>query len=271
MAMNNIVLVTRYGSLEAENIANKVAQLLHKRGANVYTVSPLSVMNSKQLDSEDELRRTALDLAIAIGGDGTTLRAVRWLSNTVPVFGIRLAGSRGILAETTVDELEPALDRIFSNSFYLEKRMRIYASIDGLEFPPALNEILINKINVTRTPTYTIRFAQDQLKQRMDGIMIATPTGSTGHSFSLGGPVLHENLNVLVIMPLGPVNRMPPLVVPNEQVEVRSNADSSIIIDGQSTFEIKYEEDIRIARYEHDAVFLRFETKGLRQLAKLGF
>jgi len=271
MMIKNIVLVTRYGSPEAENIANKVAQLLHKRGANVYTVSPLSVINATQLDSEDELRRTSLDLAIAVGGDGTMLRAVRWLSNAVPVFGIRLVGSRGILAETNPDELEPALDRIFSNSFCLEKRMRIYASIDGREFPAALNEILINKINVTRTPTYTIKFAQDQLTQRMDGVMIATPTGSTGHSFSLGGPVLHENLNVLVIMPLGPVNRMPPLVVPVEPIEVRSNADSSIIVDGQSTFEIKYEQDIKIARYKHDAIFLRFETKGLRQLAKLGF
>jgi NAD+ kinase len=257
--------------MEAENAAAKVAQLLHKRGANVYTVSPLSVMNAKQLDSEEELRRTPLDLAIAIGGDGTVIRAVRWLSNTVPVFGVRLAGSRGILAETTPDELEPALDRVFSNSFCLEKRMRIHASIDGQEFPPALNELLIDRINVTRTPTYTIKFAQDQLKQRMDGVMIATPTGSTGHSFSLGGPVLHENLNALVIMPLSPVNRMPPLVVPNEPIEVRSNADSSIVVDGQSTFEIRYEQDIKIAKYKHDAVFLRFETKGLRQLAKLGF
>lgn len=271
MTINNIVLVTRYSSVEAENIANKVSQLLHKRGANVYTVSPLSVENAKQLNSEDELRRIALDLAIAIGGDGTTLRAVRWLSNAVPVFGIRLSGSRGILAETTPDQLEPALDRIFSNSFYLEKRMRIYASINGHEFPAALNEILINRINVTRTPTFTIRFAQDELKQRMDGIIISTPTGSTGHSFSLGGPVLHENLNALVITPLSSVNKMPPLVVPTDQIEVRSNADCSLIVDGQSTFEVKSNQNFRIARYEHDAVFLRFERKGLRQLAKLGF
>jgi NAD+ kinase len=271
MTMKNIVLVTRYGSLEAENTANKVAQLLHKRGANVYTVSPLSLMNASMLDSEEELRRTPLDLAIAVGGDGTMLRAVRWLSNSVPVFGIRLAGSRGILAETTPDDLESALDRIFSNSFCLEKRMRIHASVDGMEYPPALNEIFISKINVTRTPTYTIKFAQDELTQRMDGVMIATPTGSTGYSFSSGGPVLHENLNVLVITPLSPLNRMPALVVPVEQIEVRSNSDSSIVVDGQSTFEIKYEQDIKISRYKHDAVFLRFETKGLRQLAKLGF
>ena len=271
MVINNIVLVTRYSSVEAENIAKKVAELMRKRGANVYTVSPLSVENAKELDSADELRRITLDLAMAIGGDGTTLRAVRWLSNAVPVFSIKLAGSRGILAETTPDQLEPALDSIFSNSFYLEKRMRIYASINGLEFPPALNEILINRINVTRTPTYTIRFAQDELKQRMDGVIISTPTGSTGHSFSLGGPVLHENLNALVITPLSSVNKMPPLVVPNEPIVVRSNADSSIIVDGQSVYEIKSEQDFRIARYEHDAVFLRFKPKGLRQLAKLGF
>ncbi len=271
MTINNIVLVTRYNSAEAESIAIKVAHLVRKRGVNVYTISPLSIESAKRLDSEDELRHIKLELAIAIGGDGTTLRTVRWLSNAVPVFSIKLAGSRGILAEITPEQLEPALDSIFSNSFYLEKRMRIYASINGHEFPPALNEILINRINVTRTPTYTIRFAQDELKQRMDGVIISTPTGSTGHSLSLGGPVLHENLNALVITPLSSVNRMPPLVVTTEPIEVRSNGDSSIIVDGQSTFETKSEQDIRIARYEHDAVFLRFKSKGLRQLAKLGF
>lgn len=271
MAINNIILVTRYNSPEAESIGSKVADLMRKRGANVYTVAPLSIDNTIRLESEDALKDIKFDIAIAVGGDGTTLRAVRWMNSSTPVFSIKLAGSRGILAEVTTDHVEQALNSIFSNSFYIEKRMRIYASIDGLEFPPALNEILINRINVTRTPTYTVRFAEDELKQRMDGIIISTPTGSTGHSFSLGGPVLHEDLNALVITPLSPVNRMPSLVVPFEPIEVRSNADSNIIVDGQSVFETKSEHQIRIARYERDAVFLRFKHKGLRQLAKLGF
>ncbi|MFQ5921137.1 MAG: NAD(+)/NADH kinase [Nitrososphaerales archaeon] len=271
MAINNILLVTRYGSSEARDIARKVAEIVQKKGANVYTVSPLSFDKSKELDSEEELKDIPLDLAIGVGGDGTVLRAVRWMRNSVPVFSIKLAGSRGILAETTPEEVESALDRIFANSFYLEKRMRVYASIDGLASSPALNEILINRMTLTRTPTYTIRFAHDELSQRMDGVLVSTPTGSTGHSFSLGGPVLHEGLDALVITPLGSVNRMPQLVVPNEQIEVRSNDEASIIVDGQSAFEIKSNQNIKIARYQHDAVFLRFETKGLRQLAKLGY
>lgn len=271
ISINNILLVTRYNSPEARKIARKIAEMVQKRGATVYTVSPLSVESGRQLDSEDELKKVTLDLAIGVGGDGTTLRAVRWMHNAVPVFGVKLAGSRGILTESTPDELDASLDRIFSNSFYLERRIRVYASIDGLESPPALNEILINRINPTRTPTYTVRFAQDEIRQRMDGVVVSTPTGSTGHSFSLGGPVLHEGLEALLITPLSSLNRMPPLIVPIEEIEVISNADSSIIVDGQSAFEIQSDRNIRIARYEHDAVFLRFQPRGLRQLEKFGY
>lgn len=271
MTINNVVVITRYGSREAEELARKTVQLLHKRGVSVNTIAPLSIENAKELDSADELGKMKLDLAIAVGGDGTMIRAVRWLASSVPVFGVKLGGSRGILAEAKADELESALDRIFSNSFCLEKRMRIQASLNGLKSPPALNEILVSRLNPTRTPTFTIKFAQDELRQRMDGVIISTPTGSTGYSFSLGGPVLHETLSALIITPVSSINRTPPLVVPVEVVGIRSNADSSIIVDGQSTLEIRSEQDIRISRYEHDAVFLRFERKGLRQLAKLGF
>ncbi len=271
MTLNDVLLVTRYSSPEAVDIAKKVAMILRKRGSNVYTISPLSVSDARELDSEEKLGELKLNLAIAVGGDGTMLRAVRWMRDAVPVFGIRLAGSRGILAEIAPDETEQSLERIFSNSYYLEKRMRIYASVNGLESSPALNEILISRINLIRTPTYAIRFARDELRQRMDGILVSTPTGSTGHSFSLGGPVLQEGLNALVITPLSYFNRMPPLVVPTEEIEVTSNADSSVIVDGQSAFEIGSGRNVKIARYEHDAVFLRFERRGLRQLAKLGF
>jgi NAD+ kinase len=271
VTISSIILVTRYNSTEAENTAARVAELVRKRGVRAYTVSPLSIPNTTKLESEDALKNVNLDLAIAVGGDGTTLRAVRWLNNSTPVFSIKLAGSRGILAEATIDQVESSLENIFANAFYLERRMRIFASVDGQEFPPALNEILINRLNVTRTPTYTIRFAEDELRQRMDGIIISTPTGSTGHSFSLGGPVLHEALDALVITPLSSVNRMPSLVVPVEPIEIRSNADYGIVVDGQSVFETRSERTVKIARYERDAVFLRFRSKGLRQLAKLGF
>jgi NAD+ kinase len=105
----------------------------------------------------------------------------------------------------------------------------------------------------------------------MDGIVISTPTGSTGHSFSIGGPVLHEGMNCLILSPLASVNRMPQLVMPVEEITIQSSHESHLIVDGQETFKVDPESPIRILRYSEDATFLRLEKKGMRQLAKLGF
>lgn len=271
MDIHNVALVTKHNSAYAEEIARKTSKLLQERGSNVYTISPFSVEKGTMLNNLDELNGKDLDLAIAIGGDGTTLKIVRAFTNSVPIFGIKGGGTRGILAAIDADELEDGIQKIFSNSFHLEKRMRVYASVNGMKSAPALNEVYISRINITRTPTYTIKFKEDELQQRMDGIIISTPTGSTGHSYSVGGPVLYEELNVLLLTPMNSVNRMPPLIFPDEPIEIRSNFEARIVVDGQDVVEIKPEENIRVARYEHDAVFIRFKTKGLRQLAKLGF
>ncbi|MEP0825391.1 MAG: NAD(+)/NADH kinase, partial [Nitrososphaera sp.] len=111
----------------------------------------------------------------------------------------------------------------------------------------------------------------DEIKQRMDGIVVSTPTGSTGHSFSIGGPVLHEGMSCLILSPLASVNRMPQLVIPVEEITVQSTYESHVVIDGQESFTVRADEPIRISRYADDAVFLRLQKKGMRQLSKLGF
>jgi len=271
MNIRNVAIVTKHNSPLAEQISRKVVKLLQERGCQVYTISPFIVEKGIMLSNLDELIEKELDLAIAVGGDGTTLKVVRCLTKSVAIFSIKAGGTRGILATVHADEVNTSVQKIFSNSFHLEKRMRIYASTKQIKSAPALNEVFISRINVTRTPTFTIKFKQDEIQQRMDGIIISTPTGSTGHSYSVGGPVLYEELNVLLLTPMNTVNRMPPLIFPDEPIEISSNFDSKIVIDGQDVLETKREENIKIARYEYDATFVRFETKGLRQLAKLGF
>lgn len=111
----------------------------------------------------------------------------------------------------------------------------------------------------------------DEIKQRMDGLVVSTPTGSTGHSFSVGGPVLHEGMRCLSLTPIASVNRMPQLVIPLEEIIIRSTYESHLILDGQETFKIQADDPIKIMRCSDDAIFLRLQKKGMRQLAKLGF
>ncbi|MDQ3882079.1 MAG: hypothetical protein M3249_02820 [Thermoproteota archaeon] len=126
-------------------------------------------------------------------------------------------------------------------------------------------------MNLTRTPLLSLTVMGDEIRQRMDGLIVSTPTGSTGHSFSVGGPVLHEGMSCLSLTPIASVNRMPQLVIPLEEIVISSAYESHMILDGQETFNVQANDLIKIMRCSDDAIFLRLQKKGMRQLTKLGF
>ena len=268
--IRNVAMITKLGTSEAEAAANKVAVLLNKSKINTYAVLPLKIDGSPSVTPE-ELKYVKLDLVFAIGGDGTTLRAFRVIPGKAPLFSINSGGHRGILSEADAGTIDQVVAAILANKYFFDSRIRIQAAVGRKTFPPALNDIIITRVSLTRTPMVSIKLMGDEIKQRMDGIVISTPTGSTGHSFSIGGPVLHEGMSCLILSPLASVNRMPQLVIPVEEIAIQSTHESHLIIDGQETFKVEADQPIRISRFPDDAVFLRLQKKGMRQLVKLGF
>jgi NAD+ kinase len=208
---------------------------------------------------------------MAVGGDGTTLRAFRFHPSDIPVFSINVGGTRGILSEIKLDSIDYAINAILNGNYYYDERIRIQASLSNKIFLPALNDILLFRNNLTRTPHITIKFRDGIISQRMDGIIISTPTGSTAHSFSLGGPILHEELNCLIINPIASINKLPSIVIPPEEIEISSNYKLDLIIDGQDRFLIEENGTIKISLFPIKARFIRLIKKGFRQLEKLGF
>jgi NAD+ kinase len=273
MAQNirNVAIITKTGSNEADSAAIKVATLLNRRKIKVHTVLPFIMEDAMPITPDLELKDIKLDLVFAIGGDGTTLRAFRTVPGKVPLFSINSGGHRGILSEIDAESIDEAVNTILAGKYFYDRRIRIQASVNGTLFPPVLNDILIVRVNLTRTPLLSVMLMGDEIKQRMDGIVVSTPTGSTGHSFSVGGPVLHEGMSCLSLTPIASVNRMPQLVIPPEEILIRSTHESHMILDGQETFKIHADESINILRCSDDAIFLRLQKKGMRQLAKLGF
>ncbi|HZB00040.1 MAG TPA: NAD(+)/NADH kinase [Nitrososphaera sp.] len=273
MAQNirNVAIITKTGSNEADSAAIKVATLLNRRKIKVHTVLPFIMEDATPITPDKELKDIKLDLVFSIGGDGTTLRAFRTVPGKVPLFSINSGGHRGILSEIDTESIDEALKTILAGKYFYDRRIRIQASVNGTLFPPVLNDILIIRVNLTRTPLLSVMLMGDEIKQRMDGIVVSTPTGSTGHSFSVGGPVLHEGMSCLSLTPIASVNRMPQLVIPPEEILIRSTHESHMILDGQETFKIHADEPINILRCSDDAIFLRLQKKGMRQLAKLGF
>jgi NAD+ kinase len=266
--IRKVILITKKGSHEAENVAAKVVALLARNMIKAYTLLPLKIIGATPV-LEEELED--IDLVFAIGGDGTTLRAFRTIPGKSPLFSINSGGHRGILSEIGADHIDEAIRAILGGKYFYDSRTRIEASVNGKVFPPALNDVLITRVSLTRTPLISIKLMGDEIKQRMDGIVVSTPTGSTGHSFSIGGPVLHEGMSCLILSPIASVNRMPQLVIPVQDIIVQSTFESHVIIDGQETFKVNADKPIKISRFSDDATFLRLQKKGMRQLAKLGF
>jgi len=269
--LQKVAIVSKVGSKDSEQAAKDIAKKLLAKKSTVYTISPIQVEGAKQLETLEELKKIKLDLVITLGGDGTTLRVFRNLDNETPILTINVGGNRGILAEITYDEIDDAIDQMLKGKFFLDKRIRVVASCGGEEFPPALNEIYINRSNLTKTSKINIKFQNDTVKQKMDGVIVATPSGSTGHSFSLGGPILHESLNVLIITPVAPVYRLASIVVPDEKIEITCSHDCNIVMDAQVVKAAGFDEPIIIKKYKKSAVFVRLKKRGLRQMSKLGF
>ena len=268
--IRNVAIITKIGSSEAYSAAIKVATLLSRRKIKVHSVLPFIIDDATPI-KPDELKDLKLDLVFAIGGDGTTLRAFRTIRGKVPLFSINSGGHRGILSEIDADSIDEAVKAILAGKYFYDCRVRIQASINGKLFPPVLNDILIVRVNLTRTPLLFIELMGDEIRQRMDGIVVSTPSGSTGHSFSVGGPVLHEGMSCLILTPIASVNRMPEVVIPVEEIVLRSTHELHMILDGQESFKIHGDEPVSIFRSSDDAIFLRLQKKGMRQLTKLGF
>ena len=271
MKINKIGIVSKFGSKKSENAAKKIARKMLKMRSMVYTISPVSVTGAKQLDSLDDLKKVKLDLVITLGGDGTTLRTFRNLENETPLLAINVGGNRGILSEIYLSKIDNAIQCIKKNEVWLDKRTRVVASCNGVKFQPALNEIYVNRKNLTKTAEFETKFQNDTVKQKMDGVIISTPSGSTGHSFSIGGPLLHESLDVLIITPVAPVHRLPSIVVPDQKVEVICSHDCNIVMDAQMIRSAGVGQTITIKKFKKQAVFVRLKKKGLRQMNKLGF
>ncbi|HET6230734.1 MAG TPA: NAD(+)/NADH kinase, partial [Longimicrobiaceae bacterium] len=192
----------------------------------------------------------SLDLMLTLGGDGTLLRGARIVAHArVPVLGINL-GHLGFLTSAAPEELERALQLWFAGDFELDERMALAVRFtreggeEGGEYL-ALNDAVLHKGGVARVIRLVVRARHEEVgTYSSDGIILATPTGSTAYSLSAGGPIISPLVDCIIATPICPHTlAVRPLVLPADEtitVEALSPADELILtIDGQ--------EDLRLA------------------------
>jgi NAD+ kinase len=214
-----------------------------------------------------DLASKALDLAVVLGGDGTLLSAARVTAAIdVPLLGVNL-GSLGFLTEVPLEALYPMLDAIARGRATVEHRSLMHCQLlRGEEVRGSyqvFNDAVVNKTALARLNTYDLYIDKIFVSSyRADGMIVATPTGSTAYSLSAGGPVLMPTVDAFVITPVAPHSLTHrPLVVPDSveiEILLRSGEDFAYLsLDGQPGLDLSDGDRVRCRKSEHQVDLFR--------------
>ena len=265
--MKCIGIIAKHTDPRAESIVSDLAGWLEERGRDVAFDRETAAL----LGRSNGVIRSKLpehsDFLIVIGGDGTLLSAARVVGTSgKPILGVNL-GSLGFMTAITLDELYPALERIFQYDFDYEERMMLVAHVHRLGERVAnytvLNDVVINKgalakiidIKVTVGDMYLTTF-------KADGLIICTPTGSTGYSLAAQGPIIYPTMNTILITPICPHTlTFRPLVVPDGMVVcaelISKETDVFLTIDGQVGFGLRQGDVVEVKKADAPLRFFR--------------
>jgi len=260
-------IIAKHTDPQAESIVSDLCRWLEERGKGVVLDRETGALIGRQ----DSVVRSKIpelcDFLIVIGGDGTLLSAARVVGTSgKPILGVNM-GSLGFMTAVTLDEIYPALERIFRNEYEFEERMMLVAHVHRLGERVAnytvLNDVVINKgalakmidIKVTVGDLYLSTF-------KADGLIISTPTGSTGYSLAAQGPIIYPTMNTILITPICPHTlTFRPLVVPDGMVVraelVSKETDVFLTLDGQVGFGLRQGDVVEVRKANAPLRFFR--------------
>jgi NAD+ kinase len=241
--IRKIGIILKKQDSRVQSILKDIIPWLQSRGIEVFLDrgSADQLPPGARIDSAEEVVKQ-VDVVAVFGGDGTLLYAARLVGGTgVPLMGINL-GSLGFLTEVKLDEMREAFELLLSDQYQLEERVLLNVEVirNGQNAAQylALNDAVINKGTLARIMELEVSVnSQPVLFTRADGLIIATPTGSTAYSLSAGGPILYPTLEAFIIAPICPhtlTNR--PVVIPDKDtvgVCLHRGTDAMLTVDGQ--------------------------------------
>lgn len=245
------LFVKKHNSNDSSAIApivSKVKTILEQQACNVH-IDPLINLN--------------LDLIIVIGGDGSFLSTARNIVDSlVPIVGIH-KGRLGFLADLNINQIKNKLTKILNGEYIEEHRTLLQASIKKnkkLITNCALNDIVLYNGAIPRLMEFEIFIDNNFVLQlRADGLIIATPTGSTAYSLSAGGPILYPSLKIFNLVPMSPhtLSSRPLVIADNSIIKIKilnnpNNIDCGLSFDGQNYANLSIGDEINITKYKHE-------------------
>lgn len=259
------VFVRQHDDNHRENILRVCKALAQHGELLVHMVDEKSNLDGYIPASIDEIGHQA-DLAVSIGGDGTLLSAARKLIEyQIPLLGINL-GRLGFLADVTLENLEQHLRDFFNGGYGEEKRFLlegdIQSSDQSISTQIALNDVIMHSYETISMIEFEV-YSDNQLinKQRADGLIVTTPTGSTAYALSGGGPIIHPALDAIALVPICPhtLSQRPIILPADREIDIHlkfAETAGLVSFDGRNRAIIHSGDSIRVRRLPQSLTLL---------------
>ncbi|HNZ64644.1 MAG TPA: NAD(+)/NADH kinase [Smithella sp.] len=273
-------------NIEKENIAGQVKSLkkwLEEQHVQVFLEMAISgkIDSSGGLSWNDLARKS--ELVVALGGDGTMLRAAHYLAgHRVPLLGINL-GSFGYLTEVNLNEIHSTLELIISGNVVTERRMMLDVSIKRgktvTNVGSVLNDVVINRGDLSRMNELEMEVNGSYLTTyKGDGLIVSTPTGSTAYSLSAGGPIVFPGNDLIIVNPICPhtLTNRPIIFSENSSLRITlwsKDKGAMLTLDGQEAYKIKSGDVVTVKKSKHSTtlVLSPYRSYGEILRSKLGW
>lgn len=268
-SFNRVGLLARRGNRSIVESVASVEQFLRGRGLTIVVETATAAMlpGCKHSVAERKALGTLCDLLIVVGGDGSLLGVARDLAaSQVPVIGVN-RGGLGFLADISPDQIETKIGAVLDGEYTVEHRFLLDAAVmrngRSIGGSPALNDVVVHAGTMSRMMELALhiddKFVYDQ---RSDGLIVASPTGSTAYALSAGGPIMHPNLDAIVIVPMFPHTLTSrPLVVPGASaikivIGPVTSANPQVSCDSQVDMPVEAGDQVYIRKYAHSLKLL---------------
>ena len=220
----------------------------------------------------------AVDIMVSIGGDGTFLRTIEFVRDlNIPVMGIN-TGNLGFLATIKKENIDQSIDRIFTRNFKIENRSIIKVNSEEIALPKSVFPYALNEISVVRKDTTSMINIKTSLDGNhlnsywADGLIVSTPTGSTGYSLSCGGPVISPTSSSFVLTPISPHNlNARPLVISDEtkiELSVSGRVEKHLLSIDSNIFTLRNNTKIRIEKSDFEFKIAHFSNHNFYETLK---
>ena len=270
--VETVMVVGKRSRPEALVAIRRVLRFLERRGVTVrLDPDTARALGRRGLARSSGRTSRPADLYLVIGGDGTLLSVARSIAeHPRPIMGVNLGGL-GFLTETSLEEMEDSLTEVLEGRYEIDRRMALDVSLHRggrtIMRRAVLNDVVINKGALARIIDMELSIDRNLVTTyKADGLIVSTPTGSTAYSLSAGGPIIHPNLEALLISPICPHTlTMRPLVVSHQsRVEITlrtDNAETHLTLDGQIGHPMKVRDRVRVKRRSSPVLMVRSPRK----------